>query len=87
MRSGLTACALAACGAGVAVVDHLTARTWRGPGLGFLGVRGGPAFPAFAVRNANLAPSPLVQEFVARVQAGFHMGAPREGGNSSHMTS
>lgn len=86
VRSGLTACALAACGAGVAVVDHLTARAWRGPGLGFLGVRGGPAFPAFAVRNANLAPSPLVQEFVARVRAGFH-GAAREGGGSPRMTS
>ncbi|MBR0836905.1 LysR family transcriptional regulator [Bradyrhizobium manausense] len=71
VRSGQTACSLAACGAGVAVVDSLTARAWRSPGLAFLPINEGPTFKAFAVRNASIATSLLAQTFVERVRAGF----------------
>jgi DNA-binding transcriptional LysR family regulator len=71
VRSGLTACTLAACGAGVAVVDSLTAQAWRSPGLAFFPITDGPTFDAFAVRNASIATSLLAQTFVDRVRAGF----------------
>ena len=71
VRSGQTACALAACGAGVAVVDSLTARAWRSPGLAFFPISDGPAFKAFAVRNGSIATSLLAQTFVDRVRVGF----------------
>jgi DNA-binding transcriptional LysR family regulator len=71
VRSGQVACALAACGAGVAIVDNLTARAWRSEKVGFRPVSRGPAFRVYAVRNASLPPSELQEAFVARVQAGF----------------
>lgn len=71
VRSGQAACALAACGAGVAVVDDLTARAWRGPGLGFRPVRAGPSFKVYAVRLASAAPSALAHAFLQQVQRGF----------------
>ncbi len=79
VRSGQAACALAASGAGVAVVDDLTARAWRGRGLGFRPVRSGPSFPAFAVRNARGARAALGQTFLKHLQAGFQR-LRREGG-------
>jgi DNA-binding transcriptional LysR family regulator len=79
VRSGQAACALAAGGAGVAVVDNLTARAWQGRGLGFRPVRSGPSFPAFAVRHARGAGSALEQAFLRHLQAQFQR-LRREGG-------
>lgn len=71
VRSGQVACALAACGAGIAIVDDLTARAWRSEKLGFRPINRSPAFEVFAVRNQNVAPSALAQAFVGRVEAAF----------------
>ncbi|MDB5859056.1 MAG: LysR family transcriptional regulator [Ramlibacter sp.] len=71
VRSGQVACALAAAGAGVAIVDDLTARAWRSGRLGFRPVHRGPSFEVFAVHNENYPPSALAQAFVARVEASF----------------
>lgn len=71
VRSGQTACALAACGAGIAIVDNLTARAWRSPHLEFRPISRAPSFKAYAVRHSNAAPSLLLQTFVDRVKAGF----------------
>jgi DNA-binding transcriptional LysR family regulator len=65
------ACALAACGAGVAIVDDLTARAWRSEKLGFRPINRGPSFEVFAVHNENFPPSALAQAFVERVRAAF----------------
>jgi DNA-binding transcriptional LysR family regulator len=73
VRSGQVACALAACGAGIAVVDDLTARAWRSEKLSFRPINKGPTHQIFAVRNANAAPSRLEEEFVKRVKAALHM--------------
>lgn len=71
VRSGQVACALAAAGAGVAIVDNLTARAWRSGKLEFRPIAGAPSFTAYAVRHANLPPSAMAQAFVERVRAGF----------------
>jgi DNA-binding transcriptional LysR family regulator len=71
VRSGQVACALAACGAGVAIVDDLTARAWRSEKLGFRPINRGPSFEVFAVHNENFPPSALAQAFVERVRAAF----------------
>jgi DNA-binding transcriptional LysR family regulator len=71
VRSGQVACALAAAGAGVAIVDNLTARAWRSGKLGFRPLSRGPSYTAYAVRHANVPPSALTQALVQRVKAGF----------------
>ncbi|MGC3986734.1 MAG: LysR substrate-binding domain-containing protein [Pseudorhodoferax sp.] len=71
VRSGQAACALVASGAGVAVVDDLTARAWAGARLGFRPLRRPPGFEAFAVTAASTPPSRLAEDFVARVKAAF----------------
>lgn len=71
VRSGQVACALAAAGAGVAIVDNLTARAWRSGKLEFRPIAGAPSFTAYAVRHANLPPSAMAQALVERVRAGF----------------
>lgn len=63
VRSGQVACALAACGAGVAIVDELTAKAWNPERLDFCALRGGPAYDVFMVRHANVPPSALAQAF------------------------
>ncbi len=68
VRAGQAACALAAAGAGVALVDDLTARAWHGGKLAFRPLRGGPVFDAFAVHNANWPVSALAQAFVKEVR-------------------
>lgn len=64
VRVGQTACALLACGAGVAIVDDLTARTHSGDKLGFRLLLKGPSFDLFAVTNPNFALSALAAAFV-----------------------
>jgi hypothetical protein len=54
-------CALAACGAGIAIVDDLTARAWRSDKLGFRPLSRGPSRDVFAVHNANFPPSMLAR--------------------------
>lgn len=71
VRSGQVACALAACGAGIAVVDDLTARAWRSGKLEFRPIVRAPAYDVFAVRNAGAPASRLAQAFVERVKAEF----------------
>ena len=71
VRSGQVACALAACGAGVAVVDALTARARNHDRLGFRPLRGGPTYEVSVVRHANLPQSALSLAFQACVKEAF----------------
>jgi len=68
VRAGQTACALAAAGAGVAIVDDLTARACRTDKLDFRPIARSPAFEILAVTNAGVALSRLGQAFVARAE-------------------
>jgi len=71
VRSGQAACALAACGAGVAIVDSLTARAMRRDDLGFRPLRGGPRFKVHAVHAADLPLSTPAQRFIEEMRAGL----------------
>lgn len=71
VRSGQVACALAACGAGVAIVDELTARAWSRDKLGFCALRGGPVHDVFVVRHTNATQSSLAVAFVQSVKEAF----------------
>lgn len=71
VRSGQVACALVAAGAGVAVVDNLTARAWRNDLLSFRPIRKAPTSSVFRVRNSNVPSSLLETELVKRVRKGF----------------
>lgn len=71
VRSGQLACALAACGAGVAIVDNLTARAWGGAQLAFRPVRRSPRLKIHAVRHTGLPASLLVQAFIDSVRDGL----------------
>ena len=65
VRSAHTACALVACGAGVALVDDLTARACVSPRLAVRPLDGGPSFPVFTVHSRHRPASLLVQRFCA----------------------
>lgn len=67
VRSGQTACALAACNAGVAVVDDLTARAYHTDRLLFRPIARSPSFGIFAVTNDHFAHSVLSKDFVNSV--------------------
>jgi DNA-binding transcriptional LysR family regulator len=69
VRAGQVACALAAAGAGVAIVDNLTARAWRSEKLAFRPISRGPTFQVHAVRHAHVPASALAHTFVQRVRA------------------
>jgi len=71
VRSGQTACALVASGAGISVVDELTARAWQGAGINYRPLLRAPTFNAYAVRHVHFPPSALAQAFVEKVKAGF----------------
>lgn len=71
VRSGQLACALAANGAGVAVVDDLTARACAGERLQARPLRSAPTFEAHAVWRADAAPSRLALAFVDQVRLAF----------------
>jgi DNA-binding transcriptional LysR family regulator len=71
VRSGQAACALAACGAGVAVVDDLTARAWNREKLDFRPLRGAPTYDVFVVRPANAPQSALASAFLDGVKEAF----------------
>jgi len=73
VRSGQVACALAACGAGVAIVDELTARAWNHDQLGFCRLSGSPAYDVFLVRHANATRSALALAFHQCVVEAFRL--------------
>ena len=64
VRSGQAACALAVCGAGVAVVDDLTARAARSSGLAFRPITGAPSFQIAAVTHGGFALSAAAAAFI-----------------------
>jgi DNA-binding transcriptional LysR family regulator len=86
VRTGQAACSLAACGAGIAIVDDLTARAWGGDKLGFRPISRGPSFDVFAVRNDNVPFSVLAKAFIEKVTAGFRQLKPA-GYRRSHKAS
>lgn len=71
VRSGQAACALVAAGAGISVVDELTARAWQGTHINYRPLSRAPTFSAYAVRHIHFPPSALAQVFVEKVKAGF----------------
>jgi len=71
VRSGQIACALVASGAGIAIIDSLTARAWSHSDLAFRPITGAPTFNAYAVRNASAASSLLADAFVGHIRARF----------------
>ena len=71
VRSGQAACALAAAGAGVAVVDDLTARVWQGGKLGYRPLSRAPTFQSFAVHNPNFPPSVMAVAFSEEVKSAY----------------
>lgn len=64
VRSGQVACSLVAKGAGVAIVDTLTAGAWPDGRIAFRPLSGGPSFEIFAVSNASVPRSLLLDAFV-----------------------
>jgi DNA-binding transcriptional LysR family regulator len=73
VRSGQVACSLAACGAGVAIVDELTARAWSRDKLGFCSLGGEVTHDVFMVRHANAAQSILMLAFHRCVKEAFRL--------------
>jgi DNA-binding transcriptional LysR family regulator len=71
VRSGYSACAMAAAGVGVAFVDDLSARAHRPDGLKFLAVPGSPRYPVFGVSNRHCPVSALGSRLLENVAAGL----------------
>lgn len=76
VRSGQVACALVAGGAGVAIVDDLTAAAWPDDRIDFRPLNRSPSFDVFVVRNAGAPSSLLPKAFVREVKAGFKEARP-----------
>ncbi|MDM0025266.1 LysR family transcriptional regulator [Variovorax saccharolyticus] len=64
VRSGQMACALAACGAGVAIVDDLTAHASRSDELDFRPIVGSPSLGIYALTHEGFAPSVLGKRMI-----------------------
>jgi DNA-binding transcriptional LysR family regulator len=64
VRSSLNACALVLQGAGVAVVDNLTARAYGRRDLMFLPIQDAPRVDILALSHPQAAPSALVRTFL-----------------------
>ncbi|RZL96705.1 MAG: LysR family transcriptional regulator [Variovorax sp.] len=64
VRSGQMACALAACGAGVAIVDDLTAHASRSDDLDFRPIVGSPSLGIYALAHRGFAPSVLGKRMI-----------------------
>lgn len=71
VRSGQVACALAEAGAGVAVVDNLTARAWRQDQLSFRPIKRSPRTQVYRVRNPAFPGSVLEDGLIERIRRGF----------------
>lgn len=74
VRSGLMACALAAQGAGVAVVDDFTARAFSHHGLEHRPIDSAPRLQVELVVNLQFAASPLVGQLVEGVRQALQRG-------------
>lgn len=75
VRSGQMACALAAAGAGVAIVDNLTAQSWANDQLLFRPIKRAPVHKVFRVRNPNFPGSAMEQALIRCIQSGFREAA------------
>jgi DNA-binding transcriptional LysR family regulator len=64
VRSSLNACALVLQGAGVAVIDDLTARAYVSRDLQFRPIPGAPHIDIMASTPAQVTPSALVEPFI-----------------------
>jgi DNA-binding transcriptional LysR family regulator len=71
VRSGQMACSLTAHGAGIAIVDNLTAQSWAAQGLRYRALQQAPRYKVLAVRNANAPASLLQRAFVAHLMRQF----------------
>lgn len=71
VRSGQAACALVASGAGISVVDELTARSWQGNRIDYRPLSRAPTFSVYAVRHVHFPLSAMAQAFVERVKSEF----------------
>jgi DNA-binding transcriptional LysR family regulator len=71
VRSGQIACELVSCGAGIAVVDSLTAKAWRSPGLVFRPIAQAPKYSAFEIRPSKQPASRLASYLSSQVQIGI----------------
>lgn len=69
VRSGNAACAMAAAGAGLAIVDDLSAHAFQQHGVVFVPVPGAPQFPIYSASNVNQPLSAIGQKFLGFVQA------------------
>lgn len=76
VRSGQMACSLTAHGAGIAIVDNLTAQAWLAQGLSHRPLRQAPRFKVLAVRNANAPESLLQRSFVLGLRQLLGQAAP-----------
>lgn len=74
VRAGQMACALAASGAGIAIVDDLTARACRTDTLDFRPITASPSFGIFAVTHSGFAPSAIANALVAQTTAWLKSG-------------
>lgn len=76
VRSGQMACSLTASGAGVAIVDNLTARAWAAHGLVHSPLRQAPRYDVLALRNASVPASHIQRAFVDLVRAQLAAAGP-----------
>lgn len=74
VRSGLMACALAAKGGGVAVVDDLTARAWSGRGLDSRPLAQAPLLRIEAVTSLQSATFSLAEQLVRQIEQQVRSG-------------
>lgn len=86
VRSGHTACVLAAAGAGVAFADDLTARFFEAHGLAWRHMPDSQALTAYAVWNANVPLSRLANRLGDAVQSRFRSLAKKTPSARSRAT-
>ena len=72
VRSGYAACAMAASGAGVALVDEFSARAHRSEGLELIRIPKAPNFAIYSVTNVNRPTSQLGQTFIELARQELH---------------
>jgi len=73
VRSGQMACALAASGAGVAIVDDLTAHAFRSDELDFRPIAGSPSLGIYALTHEGFAPSVLGKRMIELAAASLKL--------------
>ena len=83
VRAGQVACALVASGAGIAVVDELTARAWRSDALHFRPLHRAPQFDVFAVHNSHMPQSALALALTSHVAKALDASSPVPGGRAA----